>query len=338
MRLYVIAAGWMAAVAIVASISAAAPAITGSRPMPGAHPFDRFDAVYYRAWSEGVPTDNQAGFFPVFSYAIRPIAKIFHGDFGVVASSINALLVLVMAALWKAVGLVLNLGRAGERSWLALLLLPASFSFLTPYPTALLVTGALAAWLGYLRSQPGFLLIGASVAALAHPTGLIVFGGAIVHGIRRRFQSPAGWLIVAATFMVLTTTVLPTYVAGRRAYAGFDDVNFLQLGWWFMTNAKNVLDLVIIQIATVLQLGLTAFAIVRTWKSHRWMNLIGIGILVMSFFGSTWTGLARYELLMFTVPIAVAQLPQRQYRGLLALFAGLQVAWIYLFASGNFYV
>lgn len=338
MKLYAIAAGWMAAVAIAAAVSVMTPAITGSRPLSGAHPLDRFDAVYYRAWTEGAAVDNQSAFFPIYSYAIKPVTNFFHPDFSMAASGVNVILVFVMAVLWQHIGQVVNHGRSNHRIWLAFLLLPASFSFLAPYPTALLITGALAAWLGYLRNQSNLLLIGAAVAALAHPTGLIVLGAAVAHGIHRRLRSTGGWLVVVATVTVLVVTVLPTYFAGRRDYASFENVNFLQLGWWFMTNAKNVVDLIVIQTVTILQLGLVVYAIIRTWNTHRWINLIGIGVLVMSFFGSTWTGLARYELLLFTVPVVVAQLPQHQYRGLLMLFGSLQLAWIYIFASGNFYV
>ncbi|MBI5405093.1 MAG: hypothetical protein HY976_02605, partial [Candidatus Kerfeldbacteria bacterium] len=226
MKIYAIAAGWMAAVAIAAAVSVMTPAIDGSRPMPGAHPFDRFDAVYYRGWAEGATIDHQSAFFPVYSYAIRSVTNLSGLDFGVAATSANAILVFVMAVLWQHIGRIVSPGRSSHRVWLAFLLLPASFSFLAPYPTALLVTGALAAWLGYLRRQPNLLFIGAAVAALAHPTGLIVLVAAIIHGLHQRFRSTGGWLLLTATVAVLAVTVLPTYLAGRRDYASFEDVNF----------------------------------------------------------------------------------------------------------------
>lgn len=338
-RAVLIAIAWMLIVWALAFVFTRFPSADGASP----NPLHRWDASFYQGHATGEAVERKDAFFPLYGIIIGFAMKLAGGSFEVVSSVFNSLLVIAMAVIFAAVGQsILKLDRR-TTPWLVagLLSLPASFSLLAPYPTALVVLLALLAWYFSFKKWFGLAMIASCLAFFIHPSGLAIVLATTVSTLRHRWNAQSAMavlVLVTAAIILISSGLLDRFLEARTGFSIFPGVHFWQQGVWYLKTHSSLLAGISVLLGTMLITVLTLLGLRSFWRQDLWLNLSTAGLFILTVWSGLWTGLARYMLASPLIPIIVTKFRPEVRMAMIAVSFLIQIAWLQSFVSWKAYV
>jgi len=332
-RVLVITTVWMALVWTAAFAFAPGSHGTGLNTTP----LDRWDAAFYRGHATGSPIDRQDAFPPLYGWLVAGSLRLTGLDFGIMSAILSAGLTIAAVLIFTS-ALAREFGQHRlNRRWIAVIFFssPAAFVLLAPYPASLLACLAGLSWLGILRRNTWLAMIPAILAPLAHATGLAVSLASLAAiAWRRKWRDIilATALAGAGIATAVRSGLVERFIDARTGFSLFPGIPFWRQGAWYLETAEPAAAL-----GTVFVGGLLALALASRVRSG-WLTIVAVGLTLLTITAGAWTGLPRFLLPAFLIPLAISQKSKGLQLAIIVTGFGLQLWWLRDFVQWRMYV
>lgn len=342
-RTVALALGWIAIVWSASFLFARMPAEQGSPRSTSQNPLERWDATFYKGLAEHAAVERKDAFFPLFPLVVRTGMTATKTSFETFSALLNTVLTLVDALLFSF--LITKYAHHDHRTnaWAlaAFLALPASFSLLAPYPVAFFVFFALLSWYGSASSHPALAVGAACLAFFTHPVGivLILLSGMSFFTRRWTIEKTAAAIVLAASATVLIASgLLSSFLGARQGFTSFQEIHFWQQGIWYLTNHVSLATGLTVILGTFLAASLAIVSLVKDSSLGWRLTVPTAGYFLLTVSSGLWTGMPRFMLPAFLLPLAVARFRPSVRLTVILISAVLEFAWLYGFVSWKTYV